>query len=118
MTGFKSLFPFIIIVAFLGLQSCSQHVKITPRKCLAPKARWSLPTDTDRFRFKRYIRTDGEFTSVRRIVAEKKRSCGDIDHISLTHKYTWGDVLWNMLPFTGRSTLFVSGSSSTTTPKK
>lgn len=110
MIGSRLFLHFIIIVVFFS--SCSQHVKISPRRCVAPKARWSIPTDTETFRFKHQIRTDGEYTLVRRVFDRKNKDCEDLDNISLTHKYTWGDVLWNLIPLTGRSTLIVNGSSS------
>jgi hypothetical protein len=110
MIGFK--FNCIIIVSFLWLSSCSQHIKVTPRKCLAPKARWSIPTDTYNFQIKHHIRTDGEPTSIRAIFKDYKKECRDLDHMQLTHRYTWGDAIWNLIPFTGRSTLLISGSSS------
>lgn len=110
MIGFK-FFSIIIVVFFLS-SSCSQHVKITPRKCVAPKARWSLPTDTYNFQIKHYIRSDGEYTSLRRIFKDYKKDCSELNHMHLTHKYTWADVIWNLIPFAGRSTLLVSGSSS------
>lgn len=110
MIGSKNLL--IIIVGLFGLLSCSQHIKVSPRKCLAPKGRWSLPTDTYNFQLKHQIRSDGAFTSIRKIFRDYKKECGDLDHLHLTHKYTWADAIWNLIPFTGRSTLLISGSSS------
>lgn len=110
MTAFKLALICILICG------CSQHVKISPRKCIAPKANWSLTTDEDRFRYKHHIRMDGGNTYIRKIMDTKKMSCKHLDHVNITHKYTWKDVFWNMIPLTGRSTLIVGGSSSTSKP--
>ena len=119
MIGFRSIQrPFIIILVILiSISGCAQHVKISPRKCVAPKARWALDTDAIHFKFKHHIRTNGSFTLIRKILDRKNRSCADLDTVSLTHKYTWSDVLWNLIPFAGRSTLIVNGSSSASKPQ-
>jgi hypothetical protein len=109
MIGSKIL-PIIICVFFVG---CAQHVKISPRKCLAPKARWALESDSDKFRYRYHIRIDDQYTLLKNVLKAKKADCGDLDTIHITHKYTWKDVIWNMVPFVGRSTLIVSGSAST-----
>lgn len=114
MTGSKSLLLIFIFIC----SSCAQHVKISPRRCIAPNASWSIKTDEDLFTLKHHIRIDGDYTYIRKVFDSKKKECGDLDHINITHKYTWKDVLWNMVPLAGRSTLVINGSSSASKTKK
>ncbi|MBK27085.1 MAG: hypothetical protein CME70_23980 [Halobacteriovorax sp.] len=114
MIGFKSI---VLILIFI-CSGCAQHIKVSPRRCLAPKAAWSLRTDEDKFRYRHHIRSNNEYTYIRKIFDKKGMDCAYLDHINLTHKYTWKDILWNLVPFAGRSTLIVGGSSSTLAPIK
>lgn len=110
MIGSKTLIISLILV--LTSLSCAQHIKVSPRRCLAPKAHWALKTDVPTFKYLQHIRSSEEQVFIKNIFRPADLKCSELDTISLIHKYTWVDVLWNMVPFMGRSTLIVEGSTS------